>query len=1137
MNIRLVAYRVLEAGGSVDAAYELDLQEAPNVSLNFQFSEIKNPETRKASYSQTFKLPFSQTNNDFFQNWFNVNLETLVFSSRQKFNAILYVGTVPQFEGFLQLKGVYQKAEYYEAVLISNTADLFTLIGEKKLKDVFKNDDGSYSAELNHTYNNTNIELSWNGAVDTFVNVPDSDPLQDASAGVQKVMYPITATMENFFYTEGSNEYLAMSSIGSDAEDFMADINQLRPAVQLRTLFKLIMARAGMSYTSAFIDASYFGKLFMTTCNHLEKPVIPTNEDQTAVAQGTLYARNGSPQGGSVTLNPTFCMYPTGSTEGVYLVKAGIDESDDQNVWDTVNNVFHKISPTMTQVVIHGKLKKRNVQICGGNAGDEVPVGVAAYKWEGGVETDLLYSGVISGLTGTYLTGTGYEYTQWSHVIPLAGIPTGTEFRIKLSVPKMTQIALMGGQAFWGILGGSIVNAPLVSFAKVMCAWLAYTPGQFNGTINIPACIDPEITQRGFLKDIIERFNLVVISDPNNASNVIIEPYDDYLALGEIKDWTKKLDLSKEIIVRDTTSLQKRTINLTDLEDVDAVNKSIKEVLPSLNVYGKYYNDQTENDFAKGELKNSPVFSPYINQQIYKSQVVGDGTDLPNVVIQYEISYNDVEFGVENVLQPTKPKLFYYNGTATEVLNNVGTQVSYYLHYINPVNSTITAYGFDTYPVCTPWDITPSSGEYNLSSANKSLYWNFAPPLAPEITVFNYSEINEGWEGNSLYYLYWDNYLNNIYNEEARIMECYLSLNGIDIFNFKFNDEIFIKDAYWRILNIHNYQVGDSVSTKVTLIKIIDAMVHAQGVNYVAVGTYWNTFIIWCPTTSAACTPDVTSPDYDGLFADEASCLAFGGEPWTNYTNADGLFPCLANSGSLPAKYQSQNAPLSLMAQGQLHTTLAGKLGGRNMPLIRGVDTDKFSQKIFPYFGDDMVIKYKTKAKGIPQINGESHTMVLMGYTEGTTRGYAYPEGSSSNTKIIIPPNSNMMVRVYGISTVIGGSSATYSVGDTESFNYNTAFKRSSESVSQIGVVGGSVNWAIKDVTTTSTLHIAAESTGEIQFGLDDSETDTKKSWSLNVDIVVQRIPYLQTPYGENWALFQNADHIILENESLLIWN
>ena len=107
MKVRLVAYRPATSGASVDTTYELDLLEEPNISLNYQFSDIKEPDTRKTNFSQTFKLPFTDANNTFFENWFNVNLTTLAYSTRSKFNAILYVGTVPQFDGFLKLKQDY----------------------------------------------------------------------------------------------------------------------------------------------------------------------------------------------------------------------------------------------------------------------------------------------------------------------------------------------------------------------------------------------------------------------------------------------------------------------------------------------------------------------------------------------------------------------------------------------------------------------------------------------------------------------------------------------------------------------------------------------------------------------------------------------------------------------------------------------------------------------------------------------------------------------------------------------------------------------------------------------------------------------------------------------------------------------
>jgi hypothetical protein len=369
------------------------------------------------------------------------------------------------------------------------------------------------------------------------------------------------------------------------------------------------------------------------------------------------------------------------------------------------------------------------------------------------------------------------------------------------------------GVASTFILGNSAINCSM--FSIVGMEWIGYSNDVFGATVDIPACIDPSITQRSFLKDIIQRFNLVVLTDPNDDTNLIIEPYNDFIASGDLKDWTNKLDLDKEIVVKDTTSIQKKIIHFTDQEDEDLYNKSFKERYPDVNVFGHLRIDEFNNDFAVGELTNESIFSPFINGQVFVTDDVQYGTYLPNMAVQYEFSYEDVDGVSINKVKETKPKLFYYNGAATNVLDTLGDQVNYYLH--RATTSGLTAYTFNTYPVCSPFDITPSSNVYTLTSANKSLYWNATPPIVGNLSVFNYQGYIGNWFNNALYGGYWKPYLDNIYSTEARIMECHLNINEVDIFNFSFSDEYFIKDTYWRILNISNYQVGAKASTKVTL--------------------------------------------------------------------------------------------------------------------------------------------------------------------------------------------------------------------------------------------------------------------------------------------------------------------------------
>lgn len=186
---------------------------------------------------------------------------------------------------------------------------------------------------------------------------------------------------------------------------------------------------------------------------------------------------------------------------------------------------------------------------------------------------------------------------------------------------------------------------------------------------------------------------------------MIIEPYNDYLAQSTVKYWTDKLDLDKEIIVKDTTELQKKNILLGDAEDVDYVNKDFKENYPDVNVWGKVDIEVTDNDFATGELKNEPLFSPYINQKVYNNLDFSQPSLLGNMTVQFEYSYNEQDGQFIPTLSDTKPKLFWYNGSATNILDEDDGNTTIYMHDQPVSGETINTFSFTTYPVCTPFDI------------------------------------------------------------------------------------------------------------------------------------------------------------------------------------------------------------------------------------------------------------------------------------------------------------------------------------------------------------------------------------------------------------------------------------------------
>ena len=761
---------------------------------------------------------------------------------------------------------------------------------------------------------------SWTGTSSAFQNILGTS-LQDASANVQKIMYNWSATTDTFYWRKDYNQFMNMSDTTiDDAFDKMTPITQLRPAIQIRTLIKLIIAKAGFTYTSDFIDCTgdyasenYFGKLFMTLANKIGEPFLPSSTTGVVAPAGGFLAYSDTSNGWGSYTNIYSCINPARS-----LFQAGTEpiNQDPQSAWNGSKHYFTKVSGAMSSISIFFRIKRRYIRTCVDDS-PFIPINVSVQEWDT-TEDELTGSSIPRGsflsTNNQWSEGTAYAYQYIEYQIDVTDLAIGKSYRIYLQ-PSSIKRAISGGgyqagslqlaEATWSssISPASVIGNSFTSY--IQSGWASYTLDQYGGEIDIPACMDDTITQKAFLQDIIQRFNLVILSDPNDPSNLIIEPYTHFVSSGVTKDWTDKLDLSKERVLKDTVMLQKKEINFSDLEDVDFENKTIKEVLQRANVYGKFNKKVSSSDFATGELKNSPIFSPYINCMLRMQPNLDFASEF-NIPTHHEYSYTQTDSGFEPTLQPTQPKLFYYNGTPSPTTTEAGEPLAitnYYLHQVNTGNGTITAHAFNKYPVCTPYDIQPDAdGYYILTEANKSLYWNFAPPRPTVSMVTNWYGNSPQWEGNALYLLYWSKYLNELYSEDARIMECHLNLNEVDIYDFKFNDQLFIKDTYWRILEISNYQVGAKASTKVTLIKVLDSLSQPRGCNYVASGIgYFGNYVTWCPEDDPDCTPVQSSP-FTGYYADPECCEAIGGQVDYSGSNfsSQGLFRCFPTGTSLP---------------------------------------------------------------------------------------------------------------------------------------------------------------------------------------------------------------------------------------------
>ena len=377
--------------------------------------------------------------------------------------------------------------------------------------------------------------------------------------------------------------------------------------------------------------------------------------------------------------------------------------------------------------------------------------------------------------------------------------------------------------------------------------------------------------------------------------------------------------------------------------------------------------------------------------------------------------------------------------------------------------------------------------------------------------------------------------------------------------------KFFIKDTYWRILNINNYQVADSVSTKVVLLKSIDTLgtIGSMPVNLGAESSflppssgnnvYLNNWYTWCPENTPGCTPSVSAAPYTGIFADPASCENLPNAQidktldynsiYSAYPALDGLIACVQVQGnksdpaSLPI-LKRINSALSILSRPAIKSYFKAKL---NKNFVRGSANTKFSKLMIPQTKDDLGIKYVSKFTNMPQVSGESHKLIMLATTTNIQTVASYIQGDNKKLSIPILDTSNMMIQINGMATIVSNSNAGGAVGITEQFIYYTAFRNINNTVTQIGdalgkrelvqVESGSSNSALEITSADDTetggkkLVINAKSTAD----------NTVKVFTLDVNITLQRIHSLN--FNTNWALYQNGNRIQFQNNDFLIWN
>lgn len=373
---------------------------------------------------------------------------------------------------------------------------------------------------------------------------------------------------------------------------------------------------------------------------------------------------------------------------------------------------------------------------------------------------------------------------------------TWTSFTISISVPSVGIQA--GGYAYLTLetddpnmfetvfLDPAPVSSGTASVdVKVLAnSWFSGTSADgalpLGYTVAMSQCVPKNIKQIDFLMSVIKRENLYMELDLTNDNNYIIEKREDFfLSTANGLDWTDKWDYQRETEIVPMGELDFREYIFTYKTDGDKFNKLYQDA------FGEVYGQErilVDNDFIKNTKKNELIFAatPLVgnptNTLVYPVMAAADGTNLKPMDCQIRCLYwgGIIYPGSGHyIVNASQPFPFYDN-------------LPYYPyagHLDNPFNPTID--------LC--WD-------------------------NPQLLYYNYPGIL--YTNNNLYVRNYKQFIEQITDENSKIVRMWMYLKASDIANFTFRKLVWVHDSWYIVNKIMDYDPQEIKSCRVELLRL-----------------------------------------------------------------------------------------------------------------------------------------------------------------------------------------------------------------------------------------------------------------------------------------------------------------------------
>lgn len=754
--------------------FRLDLYKDESIEVTSSIKQAKDIGTIYSDFTQSFTVPASSNNNKVFKHFYNFDISTGFFDARLRQDAFIEINSLPYRKGKLFLSSVNMKNNkpmFYKIVFYGSVASL---------KDIFRDDllSSLDFSDYHHDFSYTEVK-------DIFKNGKTVDG--DAEA----LIYPLITPKKRLFYDdtisntddENFDGNLYIPSTGNDIDRYhKRGISQydLKPAIKIYQLIKLIEEK----YDIVLIPNDTSGtKDFLSKHNE----AIENLYMWMSAKAGNIYGEEGEEDYAFKQIAEGFRLFSSDSNEeyGFFYVSGDDDEIIN------ISSVYDHFSD-LSAAIFYGDVEDNEARFS---------VRVMPSSGEENINYRVKLIDVDTGNVQTQ-SGSGRNNYQFPFPILAAG-DDPKRYKIEFS----SQTAMTGTRVRPTIFREQTFPS---ADDKHILRSNAFDTDVSKVFINEQI---PEIKIIDFINGLFKMFNLVayIIEDETDSeyststtqrigtpNAVKIMTYNDYYADAVNNNSNGTIDITKyiDVSVHDVdTMLPFREINF-EYEETDIILMEQHKTIANGKIFGNA-NNAIESEFGhffhKDVYDIEVPFSHFKYERILGTDIqwgYAAGGSFKTTAANYSDT-NDIVAPKGNYdPKDVKPLLFYgIKTTVTDLIN--------FNDNIDDVEAVSTYF-------------RPSNGNEDSSVSDNiedtgllaTYYLNFGTDL-------------DEWSGatalNSLYALFYRNYIKMILGQTKRLHKFEAFLPPSFIVNYKLNDQLKIQDNVYRINSLDiNLTTGKS---------------------------------------------------------------------------------------------------------------------------------------------------------------------------------------------------------------------------------------------------------------------------------------------------------------------------------------